>query len=121
MTSVAEPHAQPDVTRTGRIEREIRVEARPETVFAFFTDPEKYVRWKGRHAQLDVQIRIRRKISGKVRDPPDDLPHHVASIHIILSKHVHVDWHRGLRLRPRIPESHVRIQNARRLPEPQRS
>jgi len=53
VNSVAELDAQADVTRTGRIEREIRVEARPETVFAFFTDPEKYVRWKGKLAELD--------------------------------------------------------------------
>jgi uncharacterized protein YndB with AHSA1/START domain len=35
------------------IEREVRISASPETVFAFFTDPQKYVRWKGRHAELD--------------------------------------------------------------------
>ena len=28
------------------IEREVRISASPETVFAFFTDPQKYVRWK---------------------------------------------------------------------------
>ena len=53
MNSVAEPDPRADVTRTGRIEREIRVEARPETVFAFFIDPGKYVRWKGKLAELD--------------------------------------------------------------------
>jgi uncharacterized protein YndB with AHSA1/START domain len=35
------------------IEREIRVDASPETVFEFFTDPEKMVRWKGSAATLD--------------------------------------------------------------------
>ena len=35
------------------IEREVRIEARPETVFELFTDPEQYVRWKGRAAKLD--------------------------------------------------------------------
>lgn len=35
------------------VEREVRVSARPETVFEFFTDPEKMVRWKGRRAELD--------------------------------------------------------------------
>jgi uncharacterized protein YndB with AHSA1/START domain len=35
------------------IEREIRVRARPETVFAFWTDPAKIVRWMGRTARLD--------------------------------------------------------------------
>jgi uncharacterized protein YndB with AHSA1/START domain len=33
--------------------REVRIAARPETIFAFFTDPEKMVRWKGISAELD--------------------------------------------------------------------
>jgi uncharacterized protein YndB with AHSA1/START domain len=36
------------------VEREVRIAARPETVFAFFTDPEKMVRWKGSKAELDA-------------------------------------------------------------------
>jgi uncharacterized protein YndB with AHSA1/START domain len=36
------------------VEQEIRIGASPETVFAFFTDPEKMVRWKGREAKLDA-------------------------------------------------------------------
>lgn len=32
---------------------ERRIKARPETVFAFFTDEEKYVRWMGVEATLD--------------------------------------------------------------------
>jgi uncharacterized protein YndB with AHSA1/START domain len=39
--------------RTQQIEREVRVDAAPETVFEFFTDPEKMVRWKGTAATLD--------------------------------------------------------------------
>jgi uncharacterized protein YndB with AHSA1/START domain len=35
------------------VEREVRIAARPETVFEFFTDPEKMIRWKGRRAELD--------------------------------------------------------------------
>lgn len=35
------------------IEREIRIAARPETIFSFFTDPEKMIRWKGISASLD--------------------------------------------------------------------
>src|SRR5436309_13045584 len=35
------------------IEREVRIAAAPETVFSYFTDPEKYVKWKGQHAELD--------------------------------------------------------------------
>jgi uncharacterized protein YndB with AHSA1/START domain len=35
------------------IEREVRIAARPETVFAFFTDPALMVRWKGVQATLE--------------------------------------------------------------------
>jgi uncharacterized protein YndB with AHSA1/START domain len=35
------------------LELEIQINARPETVFAFFVDPEKYRRWKGDSAELD--------------------------------------------------------------------
>jgi uncharacterized protein YndB with AHSA1/START domain len=35
------------------LEREIRIAARPATVFAFFTDPEKMLRWMGRDVSLD--------------------------------------------------------------------
>jgi uncharacterized protein YndB with AHSA1/START domain len=38
---------------TSVIEREVRIEASPEIVFSFFTDPEKMVRWMGRGATLD--------------------------------------------------------------------
>jgi uncharacterized protein YndB with AHSA1/START domain len=38
---------------TSVVEREIRVEAGPETVFPFFTDPAKMVRWMGIGATLD--------------------------------------------------------------------
>jgi len=34
-------------------ETQVRIEARPETVFAFFTDPAKMVQWKGVDAALD--------------------------------------------------------------------
>lgn len=37
------------------VEREIRIAARPETVFEFFVDPEKMVQWKGRRAELDAR------------------------------------------------------------------
>jgi uncharacterized protein YndB with AHSA1/START domain len=40
-------------SQTQAIEREVRVDARPETVFDFFTDPAKMVRWKGATATLD--------------------------------------------------------------------
>jgi uncharacterized protein YndB with AHSA1/START domain len=35
------------------VEREVRIAARPETVFDFFVDPAKMRRWKGRKAELD--------------------------------------------------------------------
>jgi uncharacterized protein YndB with AHSA1/START domain len=37
----------------GPVECEIRIDASPETVFPFFTDPERMVRWKGEAATLD--------------------------------------------------------------------
>ena len=40
-------------SETSLVEREIRVEAEPEIVFPFFTDPEKMVRWMGDGATLD--------------------------------------------------------------------
>lgn len=40
---------------TVAVEREVRIDARPETVFAFFTDPGKMTRWKGTSAELDAR------------------------------------------------------------------
>ena len=37
----------------GVLRREIRIAARPETVFGFFVEPEKMVRWKGLRATMD--------------------------------------------------------------------
>jgi len=37
---------QPEVATV--VEREVRIAARPETVFDFFVDPEKMRQWKGR-------------------------------------------------------------------------
>ena len=37
----------------GVVEIERRIAAAPETVFAYFTDPERYVRWQGLDARLD--------------------------------------------------------------------
>lgn len=33
--------------------REVTIDASPETIFPFFTDPEKMIRWKGVEADLD--------------------------------------------------------------------
>ena len=38
---------------TEAVEKEVRIAARPETIFPFFTDPEKMVHWKGTSATLD--------------------------------------------------------------------
>lgn len=43
------------VEQRNAVEREVRIAARPETVFPFFTDPDKMVRWKGTRAELDPQ------------------------------------------------------------------
>jgi uncharacterized protein YndB with AHSA1/START domain len=66
--------------RSGTVVREIRIEARPETVFEFFVDPDKMVRWKGRTARLEptpggtyrVEINNRAVASGEYveLDPP---------------------------------------------------
>jgi uncharacterized protein YndB with AHSA1/START domain len=37
----------------GVIELERRIAARPETVFAYFTDPDRYRQWQGVDAELD--------------------------------------------------------------------
>jgi uncharacterized protein YndB with AHSA1/START domain len=39
--------------RTDVITHEVRIQASPETVFAFFVDPDRVTRWKGKSAQLD--------------------------------------------------------------------
>jgi uncharacterized protein YndB with AHSA1/START domain len=48
-----EAHAGARTEAAPAIEREVRIDAAPETVFEFFTDPEKMVRWKGQTAELD--------------------------------------------------------------------
>jgi uncharacterized protein YndB with AHSA1/START domain len=35
------------------VERELRIEASPETVFEFFVDPDRMIQWMGRQAELD--------------------------------------------------------------------
>ena len=43
----------PEVSQQDAVIKEIRIEARPETIFQFFVDPEKMLRWKGLTAELD--------------------------------------------------------------------
>jgi uncharacterized protein YndB with AHSA1/START domain len=38
---------------TGRVDREIAIAAKPETVWEFLVDPEKATRWMGQSASLD--------------------------------------------------------------------
>lgn len=38
---------------TNAVEREVRIEASPETIFPFFTDPERMVRWMGISVDVD--------------------------------------------------------------------
>lgn len=38
---------------TNAVECEVLIEARPETIFSFFTDPEKLIRWKGLSAAIN--------------------------------------------------------------------
>jgi uncharacterized protein YndB with AHSA1/START domain len=51
------------VEAIGVVRREIRIAARPETVFGFFTDPSLLVRWMGLEATVDPRpggvLRIR--------------------------------------------------------------
>jgi uncharacterized protein YndB with AHSA1/START domain len=42
-------------TPTGHLAVEQRIRARPETVFAYFTDPAAYQRWMGENAELDAR------------------------------------------------------------------
>jgi uncharacterized protein YndB with AHSA1/START domain len=39
--------------QSSAVEVEVRIAARPETIFAYFTDPKKMVQWKGIAAELD--------------------------------------------------------------------
>ena len=43
-------------TPTGVIEREVRIAAPPGTVFAFWTDPARIVRWMGRTAVFEPRV-----------------------------------------------------------------
>ena len=43
------------VEQTNVVERQVRVAARPETVFPFLIDPGKMSLWMGRKAELDAQ------------------------------------------------------------------
>jgi uncharacterized protein YndB with AHSA1/START domain len=42
-------------TDTSAVEREVRIRARPDTIFPFFTEPELMVRWMGTEVEVDPQ------------------------------------------------------------------
>jgi uncharacterized protein YndB with AHSA1/START domain len=48
--------------------KEIFIECQPETLFSFFTDPDKMVRWMGRHVLLEPVIGGRFRIDFNGRD-----------------------------------------------------
>jgi uncharacterized protein YndB with AHSA1/START domain len=68
-------------SETGALEREVRIRARPETIFPFFTEPELMIRWMGASAEVDprpggiyrVGINAGRVARGEYVDvsPPD--------------------------------------------------
>jgi uncharacterized protein YndB with AHSA1/START domain len=41
------------MTDPGVLEVSVHIAARPETVFRYFTDPDRYVQWMGAHATLE--------------------------------------------------------------------
>jgi uncharacterized protein YndB with AHSA1/START domain len=41
------------MTHPGPLEVTVYIAARPETVFAYFTDPARYAQWMGNHATLE--------------------------------------------------------------------
>lgn len=53
MTS--DPRPTTPTTADDVVVREIRIRARPETVWEFFVDPEKVTQWKGVSAQIDAR------------------------------------------------------------------
>ena len=42
--------------RPTSVTREVRIAASPETIFEFFTDPIKMIRWKGTAADLNAEV-----------------------------------------------------------------
>ena len=44
---------QIEAVESEAVEKEVRIAARPETVFGYFTEPDKMVKWQGKQATLD--------------------------------------------------------------------
>jgi uncharacterized protein YndB with AHSA1/START domain len=63
-----------DTGEASVVQREVRIQASPQTVFAFLTDPAKMVRWMGTQATLDpnpggvyhVNVTGRERVRGQV-------------------------------------------------------
>ena len=51
----AEERNRMPVDRTFNVTRELRIKASPDTIFEFFTDPEKIARWMGRIVRSDAR------------------------------------------------------------------
>ncbi len=73
----------PTPGETSVVEHEVRIAARPETVFAYFTDPVKMVRWMGTEATLDPR-------------PGGVCRINVVGVAPVLGKFVEVDPHRRI-------------------------
>lgn len=43
----------PSAETAAIVEREVRIEASPETIYEFLVDPGRMIQWMGRHAELD--------------------------------------------------------------------
>jgi uncharacterized protein YndB with AHSA1/START domain len=69
------------MTDAGVVEVTLHIAARPETVFAYFTDPARYVQWMGEHATLQpfpggtYRVRIRDGVEAAGRFLEVDPPH----------------------------------------------
>jgi uncharacterized protein YndB with AHSA1/START domain len=50
------------------LEREVWIAARPETVFAFFTDSAKMIQWKGLNATLEPHVHGQYRVNVNSRD-----------------------------------------------------
>lgn len=61
----------------GELEREIVIDATPETIWPYLTDPERFVEWHGTEAELDPRpegdkTRVRLAHRGLPDDAVDD-------------------------------------------------
>jgi uncharacterized protein YndB with AHSA1/START domain len=53
---------------TAAVTREVRIKASPQTIFEFFVDPKKMMRWKGLEAQLEPSPGGRYRVNVTGRD-----------------------------------------------------